>query len=98
MLTGGASIQYISMVVPGEALSKIDTLSIEVRSTTLEHLKLAFWGFGMYVFTVIVLSKQTRVVHRRISKPYELKVMGLMDATIWRQKRSRVETETCPYH
>ena len=42
-ITSGSNIQYICMLVCGEAFCQIDTLSSEVRSTTSEHLNSLFW-------------------------------------------------------
>ena len=49
MLNAGAKIQYICMLVCGEALHHLDRLSDEVGSTTSEHLESIF-GFRSIIF------------------------------------------------
>ena len=56
-LATGAKIQYLCMLVRGKALRKLDTLSVEVGSTTSEHLKSIILGLGAYFTPVNALSK-----------------------------------------
>ena len=47
-LAAGAKIQYLRTKVRGEALRQIETFSVEVGSTTSEHLKLIILCLGTY--------------------------------------------------
>ena len=73
-LAAGAKFQYIFMLVCGEALCQRDTLSVEVGSTTIEHLNLNILGLGTYFFPVNALPKQKRVMRHIMRKPIGLKV------------------------
>ena len=55
-----SKIQYICSLVCGKALRQIDTLYIEVGSTTLNNLKLIILGLGTYFSPVDKLSKKAR--------------------------------------
>ena len=46
MLAASAKIQYLCMLVCGEALHQLDTFSFEVLSTTSEYLKYIILGLG----------------------------------------------------
>ena len=48
MLAAGANIQYICILVRGEALHQLDILSVEVESMTIENLNLIILGLGTY--------------------------------------------------
>ena len=50
MLAAGANIQYLLMVVRGEALHQLDTLSDEVRINTSENFKPHYFGFRHVCF------------------------------------------------
>ena len=46
MLAAGAKIQYLSTLVRGKALHKLDMLFAEVGNTTSDHLKFIILGLG----------------------------------------------------
>ena len=56
-LVAGTNIQYICMLVHGEALHQIYMFSAEVVSTTSENRKSVILGLGTYIFPVNALSK-----------------------------------------
>ena len=62
------------MLLHGVALLQIDTLSVEVGSTTTINLNHIILGLGIYVFSFIRFSKQNHVMRRGMMKPIELKV------------------------
>ena len=57
-----------------EELHQLDTLSVEVVSTTSEHSKIVILGLGTYLFPVDVLPKKKCEMLRRMRNPHELKV------------------------
>ena len=57
IFASGANIQYICTIVCGEALCQLDTLSIEVDSTTIDSLNLIIFCFRLLLFPVNALSK-----------------------------------------
>ena len=61
-LAASAKIQYLHTLVHGKSLGQIYSLSVEVRSTASEHLKLIILGLGTYSFLVNALSKKKRCV------------------------------------
>ena len=61
-LSDGTKIQYLRMLVHGEALNQLDMLSVGVGIATTEHLILILLGLGTYFFTVIAMSKQKCVM------------------------------------
>ena len=58
-LTSGAKIQHLHTLVYGEALRQLDTLSIEVGSTTTDHLILIILVLCQYFPPVNTLSKKS---------------------------------------
>ena len=58
MLTASANIQYLCMLVCGEALRQLDMLSFEVVGTTSENLKLVILGLGAYFFPLMRCQKK----------------------------------------
>ena len=60
MIAAGVNIQYLCMLVCGEALLQIDTLSAEVESTTLYNLKSNILGLDMYFPLMIRCQKKAR--------------------------------------
>ena len=81
-LAAGANIQSLRMLLCGEALHKLDILSVAVVSTTADYLKSIILGLGTYFFSVNALSKQKRAMRRRMSKPCGLKVRRYTDRVI----------------
>ena len=69
-LDDGAKIQYLCMIVHGEALNKLDMLSVGVGIATTEHLNLIILGLGTYFFTVIAMSKQKCVMRHGMMNPH----------------------------
>ena len=55
----GTNIQYYCTLLHGEALHQLDTLSVEVGSTTSENLKIIVLVLGTYSFLVNALSKKS---------------------------------------
>ena len=72
-LTASAKIQYLSKLLCGEVLGKLDMLPVEVGSTSATHLNHILLVLGAYVFPINALSKKNRVMCRRMRKPCELK-------------------------
>ena len=73
-LTSSANIQYICTLLHGEALSKLDTLSVQIVIRTTAHLNRIILGLGAQFYSINVLSKQERAMHRRMRKPRKSKV------------------------
>ena len=73
-LTSSANIQYICTLLHGEALSKLDTLSVKVVIMTTANLNRIILGLGAQFYSINVLSKQERAMHRGMRKPRKLKV------------------------
>ena len=55
----GANIQYLCILLHGEAIHQLETLSVEVESLTIEHLNRIILGFGTYLFPVNALPKKS---------------------------------------
>ena len=81
-LAASAKIQYLHTLVHGDLLGQIYTLSVEVRSTASEHLKLIILGLGTYSFLVNALSKQRCAVRRGTRKPRVSRVICYADHMI----------------
>ena len=81
-LATGTNIQYLCILLHGEAIHQLETLSVEVGSLTIEHLNRIILGFGTYLFPVNVLSKKKRAMHRIMRDPGKLKVRRYYDCII----------------
>ena len=46
MIYAGAKIQYLCIILRGEALRQLETLHVEVGSTTIENLNPIILGLG----------------------------------------------------
>ena len=46
MIYAGAKIQYLCIILRGEALRQLETLHVEVGSTTIENLNIIILGLG----------------------------------------------------
>ena len=68
-LTDGANVPYVCMLVRGKAVYQLEIFSVEVVSTTTEHLNLINLGLGTYFFPVNALSKKKRAMRRGMRKP-----------------------------
>ena len=53
MLDASAKIQYLCMLISGEALHQLDMLSVKLVSTTIEHLNHIILGLGTYFFLLM---------------------------------------------
>ena len=73
-LVVGANIQYLCTQVRGKVLLQLDTLSVEVGSTTTDHLKLINLVLGTYFSPGNAMSKQKRLMRCGMSKTRLLKV------------------------
>ena len=62
------------MLLRGEVLRQFDKLSAEVRSACPENLTLFYFRFGYIVFPINALSKEKRLMCRRMRNPSGLKV------------------------
>ena len=62
------------MIVRGEALCQLDTLSDEVGITTPEHLKSIVLGLGTYFLPGNTLSKQNHAMRREMMNTRGLKL------------------------
>ena len=74
-LKAGAKVQYLCTMVCVEALHHFDALSDEVESSTPETLTSIILGLGTYLPPIYALSKQKRVMRRRIRKLRGLKLI-----------------------
>ena len=52
-IASSAKIQYICTILCGDTLRQLETLSVEVVSTTISNLKRIFLGLGTYFFLLI---------------------------------------------
>ena len=82
ILASGAKIPYLCTLVRGEALCQLDTLSVEVESTTIEHLNLIILSLGYYFFLLMRYQKQKRVICHETRKPLELKLRRYADRMV----------------
>ena len=57
-LTAGAKNQRICMLVRGEALHQLDGFSVEVWSTTTEHLNLIILGYVRTLFLLMLCQSK----------------------------------------
>ena len=73
MLQDAAKIQYLRMLVRGEALRQFGMMYADFESSTPLTLE-AIFGIGYIHFLVNALSKQKRAIRRGIRKPYGLKL------------------------
>ena len=71
-LSVSTNIQYLCMLLHGEALHKVDTLSVEVVINTITHLNHIFVGLVVYFFPINALSKQNHTIRRVMRRPHEL--------------------------
>ena len=76
ILTAGANIKYLCILVFGKELHQLDMLSDEVWITNSEHLKSNILGLGAYLFPVNVLSKQNHAMRCGMRNPRSLKLKG----------------------
>ena len=60
MLVASAKIQYLRMLLRGEALHQLDTLSVEVVSTTVAHLNHIILSLG--TFPPLLIRRQSKIV------------------------------------
>ena len=74
MFTDNLNQQYICKLLHREVLRRFDTLCAQVGSTTITHLKRVILGLGTYSTSINILSKQKRMMRRRMREPRELKV------------------------
>ena len=74
MLAANAKVQYLHTLVCGKVLLQLDTLSVEVGSTTTDHLKLINLVLGTYFSPGNAMSKQKRLMRCGMSKTRLLKV------------------------
>ena len=81
-LKSGTNIQYLCMLVRGEALHRFDTLSAEVVSATPENMTYIIIGLGTYFFPVNALSKKKRAMSCGMRKLNGLKVRHYADHLI----------------
>ena len=70
----GTTIQYLSTLVHGEVLRHFYSLSSDMEITETLTLEYIIKGLALYAFPVNLISKQKRVMRRRMSKPRSLKV------------------------
>ena len=82
MFNTGANIQYLHMLVRGEALRQFDMLSAEVRSATSENLTFIILGFCAYFFPVNAVLKKKPTIHHGMRKPRVLKSRQYSDCLI----------------
>ena len=59
MLSTRTKIQYFHTLIHGAALLQLDMVSVEVGSTTSEHLKLNILGLCINFFPVNALPKKS---------------------------------------
>ena len=59
-LDSGVNIQYLCILVRGEALHQLYMLSVEVGSTTTANLNLIILGLGTYFF--LLMRCQRKIV------------------------------------
>ena len=64
----GVKIQYLCMLVHGEALSRFDSLSADVESTETLNVEYIINVLELYFFHVNSLSKQKRVMRCGMKK------------------------------
>ena len=81
MLQDAAKIQYLRTLVDGEALRHFDMLYADFEISTPLTVETIFL-YWVHTFTAIALSKQKRVMRRRMSKPHGLKVGYYVDHLI----------------
>ena len=76
-LADSEKINYLCMQLCGKTSLQLDTLSVEVISTTIEHLNHIILSLDTYFFPINVLSKQNFAMRRGIRNPWKLKVRRL---------------------
>ena len=74
MLADNVKLQYICMLLCGEALRQFDAFCSQVGSTDISHLNLVIFGLGMHYFPVHFFSQKRRVIRRGMRNPNGLKV------------------------
>ena len=70
----GAKIQYLCMLVRGEALRKFDSLSSDVEIKETLNVEYIIKGLELYFPPVKLLSKQKRVIRRGMKKQCSIKL------------------------
>ena len=58
-------------------------LSVEVESTTIDHLNLIILGLGYYFFLLMRYQKQKRVIRHGMREPLELKLRRFSDCLVY---------------
>ena len=75
-------VQYLHMLVSGEALHQFYSLSADVKSTNHLTVEDIILGLGAYFFPVNFLSKQECAILRVMRKPRGIKLRRYTDFLI----------------